>query len=248
MSGIPTRKALIKAGIRIVIHIPLERTMRDIPFLYFWQIARQGYDLVPRTYGRTDMNRNNAGQYLLENKKYTHVLMLDSDHIHGDDIAGRLGRHVIDNPDRLVVAGLNFRRTQPFDPCMFLYDETGKLRPPLVWPQGCLPVDATGTGCVLISRKVFETLPRPWFAYGYNWAEENIYPSEDMYFAQSCRANGIQQWVDTETTSPHNGDNWIHAEHFRRFMRDNPEYGNVLGQDNEHAAKVLAGKAEKINV
>lgn len=247
---IPTRRTLLKAGIRIIVDVPKERVIHNVPFVNFWNIAKRGWDLVPRTYGRTDANRNQCGHFMLENTKYTHVCMLDSDHAHPEDIVERLARWVLKDPDKLVVGGLNFRRTPPFDPCMFQMGQDSKLYPPLEW-SGCVPVAAVGTGCVLISRKVFETMrPQegkpPWFAYGYNWHHLGIYPSEDMFFAQLCRENGIQHWCDTTTTSPHMTEAYITEQHFRNFIHHNPEHIKILGQDGERAAKILKGEAERV--
>jgi hypothetical protein len=229
---IPTKRQLEKRGIKIVVGVPMERTFHNVPFLHFWNIARRGWELTPIIYGRTDANRNKMAAWLRDETDFTHICMLDGDHAHPEDIVERLAVHVLRDPKKLVVGGLNFRRTAPYDPCVFRYGDDGRLHPPISWEDGCIPVDAIGAGCILISRKVFEQVEPPWWAYGYNWAHINKYPSEDMFFSQQMRVHDIQIWCDTTTTSPHMGDMYIDANSFQAFIKANPETVSVIGKNN----------------
>lgn len=225
-----TKKQLEKRGIKIVVGVPMERTIAAAPFYHFWNIARHGWEIVPLVYGRTDANRNKMAYWLTHETDYTHIVMLDADHIHPDDIVQRLARWVVEDKTRLVIGGLNFRRTAPYDPCIFRFGDDGRLYPPIEWSQGLIPVDAMGTGCVIIARQVFEQMEPPWFAYGYNWANVNKYPSEDMFFSQQCRVHDIKMYCDTTTTSPHQGEMWIDEGAFRAFVRANPEHVEMIGK------------------
>lgn len=230
--NIPTRKELERRGIKIVVGIPMERTFNNSAFFHFWQVANRGWPIIPFVYGRTDLNRNKMGWWMVsDGKEYTHVVMLDADHLHPEDIVERLARWVLQDRSRLVVGGLNFRRTQPFDPCIFQLDDKDINRPPMEWEKGLIEVSAIGHGCMIVSRQIFEQLSPPWWVYAYNWAHQNQYPSEDMWFCQRLREEGIQMWCDTTTTSAHLTDFAIHEGTFRSYIKQNPDMVEVMGRD-----------------
>lgn len=221
---LPTRADLEAAGIRIIVAIPMERTVPSMTFDAFWSIAVHGWPLMAPRYGRTDVQRNHFAR-LLGQSEYTHLLMLDLDHIHPPDIVERHAARVLEYPDRQVIAGLNFRRGEPFDPCAFVFSEQGSLHPIADWPpNACIEVHALGHGSVLIHRDVFERLgPPPWWAYDYGQAESGRFPSEDMYFCYLCRAAGVRLWVDTGITSPHLIDNVVTEAVYRAWLDQHPE-------------------------
>lgn len=217
----PTKEDLEKAGIKIAVALPLERTLQDAAFLHFWAIAMRGWPLFARTYGRTDLNRNEFAKTLVQSD-FTHVLMLDTDHLHAPDIVEQHAKWLIDNPEKLVIGGLHFRRGEPFDPCIFLKSKDGKLYAPVEWPKGLIKVDAIGHGSILISRKVFEQIKPPWWAYTYD-VNSWKFPSEDLYFSHLCEQAGIALWADTTITSPHIIQSSVDENAFRLFLEDHPE-------------------------
>lgn len=194
----------------------------DKVFYNFWSIAMLGLPIINMPYGRTDVVRNKGAIELLKSD-YTHILMLDIDHLHPAYIVHNLARWVVVDPKIEVVGGLNFRRGAPFDPCCFLHGKNGDMFPPSDWEKGLMEVDAIGTGSILISRKVFETVPPPWFWNDYSKVWEDKWPGEDMGFSKNCREHGIRMWVDTTTTSPHLIDAVVEEESFRQYQEDNPQ-------------------------
>ena len=208
--------------IQIAIGIPLERNVRDVAFAHFWEIARRGYPLIHRPYARTDVNRNLFGRAVLEDPEITHLVMLDIDHKHPFDIVEKLARWPMKNRDQYqVVAGMAFRRTKPYFPCMFGTGPDGGLHWPVEWPENAiLKVDAIGHGAIIIDRRVLEQLPYPWWQYQYD--EPSEWPTEDMYFCRLCREAGIDLWCDTTIVSPHNQDQWITEETFREELAKHP--------------------------
>jgi hypothetical protein len=242
---VPTRKQLERRGIKIAIGIPMERTFSSSAFFHFWQVAAKGWPITPFVYGRTDLNRNKMAWWLKhEAKDYTHIAMLDADHLHPGDIVERLARWVLQDRSRLVVGGVNFRRTQPFDPCIFRWDEQGFMEVITDWEPGLIEVDAIGHGCILFSREVFEQVEPPWWAYGYNFAEQNQYPSEDMYFCQLMRQSGIKMWADTTTSSPHLTEAVIQEHNFRAIYARYPKIKNHLGRDADRVLQELQREAK----
>lgn len=221
---------------KIAVAVLHERAMShaDDVFPGFWGIAMQGAPLLHQDYGRTDMVRNRIAMRLLQSD-FTHVLMLDVDHIHPTNIIQKLARWVLADPEKIeVVGGLNFRRGAPFEPCCFVQGDDGKFYAPAEWAPGLIKVDAVGTGSLLISRTVFERMEPPWFWVDYSNVWEDVWPGEDMGFSANCRKLGINMWVDTTVTSPHMIDATVDEDSFRAFQKDND-----LGSTNiENVKKV----------
>lgn len=237
---VPTKAAIEAAGVKICVGIPLERSIQCQAFVAFWRIAQRGWPIIERYYGRKDVNRNRFAQHLLDSD-CTHLLMLDSDHMHPADTVERHARWVIEDPTRRVVAGLHFRRGEPFEPCAFVADAEGKLRSPVQWEQGLHEVHSVGFGSVLINRSVFEAIPRPWFANNYAHADEDRWPGEDMYFSYMCRTHGIPIYVDFTTSSDHLITTAVNETVFRAYLQDHMDRVKV----NDGATSRALTDAEK---
>lgn len=207
---------------RVLVGIPLERNVPHASktFHRFLEIAAQGPVIMNQSYTRTDLARNRFAMKLLESQ-FTHLLMLDLDHVHPVDIVQRLARWVLADPGRLVVGGLNFRRSEPYEPCCFVRDKNGLLASPAKWTPGLMRVDYLGTGSIMIHRKVFEMLEPPWFFNIYDdelrWAD--TWPGEDIGFNQKCTDAGIELFVDTSTTSPHLTDGLVTESTFNNYLQ-----------------------------
>lgn len=206
---------------KVIVGVPMERTIPEAAVWGLIGIAQQGYPFIRQGYTRTDVARNQFAEHLLSTD-CTHLLMLDLDHDHPMDIVTRLGRWADD--EHQVIAGLAFRRGPPHDPLMFYQDEAGQWYAPTEWPQGLVSAGIVGTGAILIDRRVFERLPRPWFAYSYDKPE--AWPGEDIWFCRLCREAGVTLWCDTTTVSPHMGTQWIDEAAFRTYLKEH-EHGSA---------------------
>jgi hypothetical protein len=192
-------------------------------------IAIRGHSFVRTQYARTDLQRNKLAEHLLRTD-YTHLLMLDADHRHPSDIVERLTRWVKRDPQKLVIAGLAFRRGQPYDPQAYVARDGGRLYQPTEFKPGLVKVDFAGTAAMLISREVFLRLPRPWFAFDYRGATEGKWPGEDIWFCEACRAAGINVWVDMTCISPHLAESWIDEKTYETFREMMAESAEAAGQ------------------
>lgn len=207
---------------RIAVFIPM---MQALPYAdevipAFLEIARQGPVFLYLNYGYAERVHNLAAWEFLASE-YTHLLVLDSDHTHPPDIIQRLARHVIEDPDRWIIGGLNYRRTAPYSPCILMEYE-GKAARPVEWNEtGLMEVQSMGTANILIARQVFERLDPPWFINEYNPAIHTT-GGYDGYFCNKAREAGIKIWCDMGLTSPHMTTARINERTFRTHLKMNP--------------------------
>lgn len=209
---------------RVLVFIPLERAMSyvDSVLPQIVQIAQRGADFIWSDYSAVAISRNKAAIQLL-GTEYTHVLMLDLDHVHPADIVERLAKWVVAYPEVKVVGGLNFGRRPPYKPCIAIKgDKPGEWMIPTQLEHGTLtPVDMLGTGCILINREVFEELTPPWFENDFSSWATGYYAGEDTTFSRRCREAGIELYVDPDVTSPHIDYHTITEETWRSYYAEN---------------------------
>ena len=212
------------AEMKIILGIPMERTILQKAFFSFIEIFVAGWPVARLEYTRNDIARHKFAEFMM-GTDYTHLLMLDSDHVHPPDIVQRLARWFRAYPEQVRVAGgLNFRRGEPYDPCAFVDPGDGHYRRMSEWGRGAIEVEALGTGSVMIARNVFEELPQPWFAYDYSHLQG--WPGTDMWFSKLCTDHKIALWCDTTTSSPHLGDMYITEESYRAWLKEHGVPGN----------------------
>lgn len=206
------------AEMKVILGIPMERTMLQKAFFGFCEILIQGWPIARLEYTRNDIARQKFAEFMMSSE-YTHLLMLDSDHIHPPDIVQRLARWFRAYPEQVqVVGGLNFRRGEPYDPCAFIDPGDGHYRRMSEWGRGAIQVEALGAGSLMIHRSVFEQLPQPWF--GYDYTAWQGWPGTDMWFSKLCTDRNITLWCDTTTTSPHLGDMIITEANYRQWLQE----------------------------
>ncbi len=207
--------------LKILVAPMMERVITEAAFWGFMAVAQRNYPLRAVPVQRVDMARNEAAAACLRGD-YTHLCMLDADHVHPGDVVERLARWMIKDPAALIVGGLNFKRAAPFEPCAFAKDPEGNRCIVADWTPGLLEVEVVGTGCILIAREVFERISKPWFHYVYK--EDGFSPSEDVTFCLKCQEAGIKVYCDTTTCSPHIAQIGISESHYRQYLQAHPEH------------------------
>ena len=150
-------------------------------------------------YRVTNHARNQFAKMMLRGS-WTHLFMLDDDMIYPANTLARLLQ-----ADKDIIAPFYVRKVRGFLPNAFVEDDRGYHTE---WVDDFRQVTAVGTGGLLIKRKVFETLPEPWFEY-----ENYTHPktgeleqkSEDVVFCARAREAGFEIWVDGRLKCGHIG-------------------------------------------
>lgn len=169
-------------------------------------IAAQGAPWMHQHSFRTDMARNLAARALVESE-FTHIVMLDQDHLHDIQIVQKLCRWVKNDPTKQIVGALYYRRGEPYEPQAFKLRDDGMYYYLADWDADLVEVDILGTGAMMIAREVFEALTPPYFWYDYSQFNDKdtefISASEDVQFCKAARAAGFRIWCDTTINMPH---------------------------------------------
>lgn len=117
------------------------------------------------------------------------VWFVDTDMCFAPTTLERLLTHNVD-----VVQALVLKRHPPHEPLVWedgptMQNKYPRGRPRLIEVQSC------GAGGTLYRRKIFETIPGPWF--------EGILGTEDTTFAAKIKAAGFKLHVDMQTPMGH---------------------------------------------
>jgi hypothetical protein len=121
-----------------------------------------------------------------------------------------------------IVGGLCFRRSDPYQPTLYMREHPteGAYNYLEAWDQDVVEVDATGMAFCLIHRRVFERIagePMPPLAERtrpaafFQW---NGQTGEDLMFCQMAKASGSRIWVDTRIKIGHVGETEFGEEHY----------------------------------
>lgn len=148
-----------------------------------------------------DHARNTAVETVLKHK-FQWLLFIDDDVLFPADVFFRLSRHNLD-----IVSGLYFRRNEPLFPVMLKTDGTQSSWVTKFTPNSVLEVDMVGAGCLLINRKVLESIQKPWFEWLCDKDDLPQYEkvSEDFAFCRKAKRSGFKIHVDTSVECMHAG-------------------------------------------
>lgn len=130
--------------------------------------------------------RNDYTKICVLDHRTDYLLMIDSDMIFPMNALDRLLAHDVD------IVGADYRRRRT------PYDRLGiSVNPMPEDARGLHEMQMIPFGFILIKRKVFMTLPRPYFVRPY---KENGASTEDIYFCNNARQAGFKVWCDMDLT------------------------------------------------
>lgn len=145
-------------------------------------------------------NWNLLGKLMLE-RDLEWLFCTEDDHIYQPHTLMRLLEH-----DKDIVSGLYLKRDYPFEPVAYyeVGDGNGSIRSHYLDDSegGLVEVDAVGVGCLLIRRKVFETLPAPWWILTAPPAAPDMINS-DVEWCRAAKRHGFSIWCDLDLSVGH---------------------------------------------
>jgi cellulose synthase/poly-beta-1,6-N-acetylglucosamine synthase-like glycosyltransferase len=160
-------------------------------------------DMLPIGLSLVYIARETAANTFLDGD-YDALLFIDSDMKVPVDLLAKLVK-----ADKDIVSGLAFKRFPPYEPCIFKKCDREGTEFWLDYPKGLIEIQGVGMACTLIKRKVFETVPKPWF-----FPEPNI--GEDLSFCIRAREAGYKIYCDTNLICGHVGNFVVTEEFYRR--------------------------------
>lgn len=192
-----------------------------------------GSGVTDRQY--THMAENQLVVDFLSHPELTHLFMTEADMILPPDCLVRL----LEN-DKDMVSGAYFLRSDRPEslgrPCMYKrpvatipgdseYGQTPVTLFPTATP---FEVNCAGVGCVLIKRRVLETMPYPWF----DLSAKKF--GSDMYFYKHANDHGFQLFVDPRVQCGQIDYYVTDIEDWRWQIKNNPAFagrGFIIGDD-----------------
>jgi glycosyltransferase involved in cell wall biosynthesis len=214
--------------IEVVLCVTLNGFLDPDWFQHFTKVKLLGPDFhveVMTTRGfLADSARNMAVWYFLKHTTAEYLLFMDADNVLPPEVVPQLLSRKKD-----ICCGLYVMKDRPFPPVMYSYyrrgnaDGFGNLYSSILeWERGAhFKVDAAGTGCMMIHRRVFEKIKPPWFSFLKGG-------TEDTYFCRLAQAAGYDIWMDT----------MIECGHSRTAVVTIDDY---LAQYNKHGKAGLLG-------
>jgi hypothetical protein len=197
----------VDSGSRTHISICLTHTFEFIPTVFFDLMvgltSKYSFSIMRSNMLPIERNRTNLVEISLSNPRTTHCLFLDTDIVPQD----KNFLDIMVSYDLPIVGLLCTKKLPPFEPIIYRKDAPPEECLNGFWTAytpGLNEVDATGTGCLLVKREVFESLRKPYFRF-ISAYEQGLYQSEDIYFLESARKQGFSAYVDTTHTCLHYG-------------------------------------------
>jgi len=143
---------------------------------------------------------NNMIRTMLADPKLQWVWILGDDHVFRPNTLIDLLAHQVD-----MVTPLCLRRSVPYETVLHTCAEDGyKLVPLSAIADKTGVLDVTqytmGNAGTLLSRKLCEAIPGPWYVNGMTHPE---YGGSDLYFCEKVRTAGFKMFLDMETTIGH---------------------------------------------
>lgn len=148
----------------------------------------------------------------------SHILWVDSDMRFPKDALVRLLKH----NEAIVAASYSMRR-MPLGPVAYKgYDQ----REPVYVPNdatGLIRVGMVGMGLMLTETRVFDVMPKPWFANPYR-PDLDDFEGEDVWFCRHAVQQGFHVMVDQELTreTGHLGE-WEFSNHQLNNYHENAQ-------------------------
>jgi len=128
------------------------------------------------------------------------LLMIDTDMQFEADMFEKLYNIAVANNIE-VLSGIYYQRQAPHPPIVYhLKDDQFFSWDPFQFPESLVPTDATGAGCLLVKKTVFDRIKDELKEEPFSIIPPN---SEDFSFFRRLKKLGIQPWVTKEVMCGH---------------------------------------------
>ena len=179
-----------------------------IPMACQARIDGHSVDMLPIGLSLVYTAREEAVKAFLDSQ-YDALLFVDSDMVVPVDLLTRLIE-----ADKDIVSALAFRRTPGYEPCIFKECNEQDAKFYLDYPKGLIEIQGVGMACTLIKRRVFETVPQPWYF-------PHKVLGEDLSFCVRARKAGFRIYCDTTLICGHCNVETIGEEHYKKWRATN---------------------------
>ncbi len=181
-------------------------------------------------------NFNDMARKMLSSNEYQWLWILGDDHVFTSDLLINLLDRDVD-----MITPFCLRRAEPFDTVVHECHDKGYGRIPKANFNNASGIfDVTdftvGNAGTLIRRKVFETIPAPWFENGKSHPEVG---GSDLYFCEKVRQAGFKMWLDLDNLIGHvtHAVVWPHKN-------ENGEWGHYLACPREGEAVMVGDQKQ----
>ena len=204
--------------------------------------------------------RNQVVATFLEKTTDDWLLQIDTDQIITIDHFKKLTM-AADKDERKIVSGIvhaawdtGHLYPEPV-PCVFkIGEQNSGLVAMHEYPEDTVvEIDASGTGCILIHRSVFELMRERqdevnegdmWCFYR-DMPVHQSWVGEDILFSLKARALGIKMWCHTGVQIPHRRSYWLKQEHHKDFCKYTGVRHQSAEQSVDMANKYSLGMKDK---
>jgi hypothetical protein len=176
---------------KVMIGVPIHRPIEFRVFESFIRLLNRKTDIQYEFSMIQNSIVHDAREFIADQfikSDCSHLMFIDSDMTFHPQSVEYLLRHGKD-----FVTAKAFKRVYPYQPCFYTkleVDPEIKLESPIQYGDGLLPIEGAGMACVLISRKAFEAIAKPYF-----FPLANV--GEDLTFCYKLKQAGIKMYCDT---------------------------------------------------
>jgi hypothetical protein len=157
------------------------------------------------------------------------LFLTEDDHLLAQNTLMRLLVH-----DKDIVSGFYVQRIAPFAPVIFdRIDKDGTVHHRFLkkGDHGLVRTAVCGGGCLLIKRRVLETLEPPFWSFGETVHIDNT--NHDVNFSRKAAAAGFELWADLDITVDH-----LMTFPIRPYRHENGTWCTRIAQSDDHFIEV----------
>lgn len=197
--------------------VAFARSKRDVGIPHYYHQSTFEIMWRPRVYAplweksfQIGESRQALTEICMDIPEITHILYVDDDLtiVHPNSLMRML--EFLDRNNQYIVSGLYYRKQPPHYPLIMAMDEKdGQIifafpfrdkEPP---KNSVMKVGAVPAGFLLVDKRVFTKIPKPWFVYNDKELAKKTTivgvdpkpPGEDIYFSYKARKAGFDLWV-----------------------------------------------------